>query len=76
MNGTIARVIGDKGFGFVRDTTGVEHFFHKTGFNGHWDDLVYDHDKGVKIPVEFDQEHSSKGPRATNVTRTDHPNQG
>lgn len=75
MTGTIARVIGDKGFGFVRDTTGVEHFFHKSGFLGHWDDLEFDHKKGLKIPVEFDQEESRKGPRATNVRRTDFPNQ-
>jgi cold shock CspA family protein len=26
-NGTIARLLIDKGFGFIRDESGVEHFF-------------------------------------------------
>ena len=28
-NGTIARLLIDKGFGFIRDESGVEHFFHQ-----------------------------------------------
>ena len=27
-NGTIARLLIDKGFGFIRDENGTEHFFH------------------------------------------------
>ena len=26
--GTIARLLIDKGFGFIRDEGGIEHFFH------------------------------------------------
>ena len=29
-NGTIARLLIDKGFGFIRDESGVEHFFHRS----------------------------------------------
>ena len=28
--GTIARLLIDKGFGFIRDESGVEHFFHRS----------------------------------------------
>ena len=27
--GTIARLLIDKGFGFIRDEGGIEHFFHR-----------------------------------------------
>ena len=30
-SGTIARLLIDKGFGFIRDESGVEHFFHRSG---------------------------------------------
>ena len=30
MTGTIARLLIDKGFGFIRDESGVEHFFHRS----------------------------------------------
>jgi len=29
-NGTIARLLIDKGFGFIRDEGGIEHFFHRS----------------------------------------------
>ena len=28
-SGTIARLLLDKGFGFIRDERGTEHFFHR-----------------------------------------------
>ena len=28
--GTIARLLIDKGFGFIRDEGGTEHFFHRS----------------------------------------------
>jgi cold shock CspA family protein len=33
-NGTIARLLIDKGFGFIRDESGVEHFFHRSSVRG------------------------------------------
>lgn len=78
MVGTVKNVIAKKAFGFVR-AAGKEYFFHKDDFIGHWDDLVNDHEHkhGDKdsIPVEFDVIPSAKGPRASKVRRTDHPNQ-
>ena len=32
--GTIARLLIDKGFGFIRDEGGVEHFFHRSAVRG------------------------------------------
>jgi cold shock protein len=75
MNGTIVRMMGDKGFGFLRGEDGREHFFHRSSVNGFFEDWVVDIDSGRKIQVTFDEEYSAKGPRATNVTRVDWPNQ-
>ena len=30
-SGTIVRLLTDKGFGFLSDEGGVEHFFHRSG---------------------------------------------
>ena len=32
QSGTIARLLLDKGFGFIRDERGTEHFFHVARF--------------------------------------------
>ena len=32
--GTIARLLIDKGFGFIRDEGGIEHFFHRSAVRG------------------------------------------
>ena len=32
--GTIARLLIDKGFGFIRDESGLEHFFHRSAVRG------------------------------------------
>ena len=60
--GTIARLLIDKGFGFIRDEGGIEHFFHRSSVQGvSFDGL----NEGQK--VSFDEEQSPKGPRAGNV---------
>ena len=33
-SGTIARLLIDKGFGFIRDESGIEHFFHRSSVRG------------------------------------------
>ena len=33
-SGTIARLLIDKGFGFIRDEGGIEHFFHRSSVRG------------------------------------------
>ncbi len=78
MNGTIKNIVVKRAFGFIiNPTTRTEYFFHRDDFNGHWDDLVNDHEaeKDSHIPVEFEVVPSPKGPRASKVRRADYPNQ-
>lgn len=62
MNGTVKRLVRDRGFGFIRDGAGNEWFFHRSGAQA-FDNLS----EGDR--VTFDEESSSKGPRASNVKR-------
>ncbi len=59
---TIVRLLTDKGFGFISDEAGVEHFFHQSSVpDGVFDSLR----EGQR--VEFAVEESTKGPRAGDV---------
>jgi CspA family cold shock protein len=62
MQGTIKRVIRDRGFGFIRSADGQEIFFHRSSLQ----ELNFD---GLKEGenVEFDVERGEKGPRAVSV---------
>jgi len=62
MQGTIKRVIRDRGFGFIRSADGKEVFFHRSSLQ----QLNFD---GLKEgeAVEFELEQGEKGPRATTV---------
>jgi len=62
MQGTIKRVIRDRGFGFIKSSEGQEVFFHRSGLQN----LNFD---GLKEGenVEFEMERGEKGPRAINV---------
>ena len=60
-SGTIKRIARDKGFGFIRDASGVEYFFHRSAVQGSFDTLA----EGQR--VSFEEEPSPKGPRATNI---------
>ena len=61
-SGTIKRVVRDKGFGFIRDESGLEHFFHRSSVRGTVFELLREGQR-----VEFDPEDSQKGPRAGNI---------
>jgi len=62
MNGTIKRLVGGKGFGFVAAGEGTEYFFHQSACNGvEFDDLR----EGQS--VTFEKGQGPKGPRAENV---------
>ena len=61
-NGTIARLLIDKGFGFIRDESGVEHFFHRSAVRQTVFELLREGQR-----VEFVVEESPKGPRAAEV---------
>jgi cold shock protein len=61
-NGTIKRLVRDRGFGFIRDDGGQEWFFHRSAVrDGSFDQL----NEGQR--VSFEEEPSAKGPRAGNV---------
>ena len=62
MQGTIKKVVRDKGFGFILTSDGKEVFFHRSGLQ----QMDFDGLKGGET-VEFEVEPSEKGPRATNV---------
>ena len=61
-NGTIKRLVRDRGFGFIRDDGGQEWFFHRSSVKVvNFDQL----NEGER--VTFDEEPSAKGPRAGNI---------
>ena len=62
MNGTIKRLVADKGFGFVAAQDGNEYFFHQSACaETRFDDLR----EGQA--VTFEKGHGPKGPRAESV---------
>ena len=62
MQGTIKRVIRDRGFGFIKSTEGQEVFFHRSGLQ----EINFDSLKEGES-VEFEVEKGEKGDRAINV---------
>ena len=67
MEGKIIRIVEDKGFGFIRsEETGLEYFFHRTGFNGNFEGLGRKVQRG-EVKVGFVVVTNPKGPRAENV---------
>jgi cold shock protein len=66
-NGTVKRLVSDKGFGFIRTQNGNEYFFHRSGVIGAgYDDLA----EGDKVTF-IQGEGSAKGLRAEQVQRTE-----
>jgi len=60
--GTIAKLVRDRGFGFIRGNDGKDVFFHRSGLNNlNFDEL----EQGTT--VDFEVENSPKGPRANKV---------
>lgn len=60
LNGTVKKLVSDRGFGFIAAEDGKEYFFHRDGVDN-FDALL----GGEK--VTFDVEPSPKGPRANHV---------
>jgi cold shock protein len=69
MKGSVKKIILDKGFGFIQGEDGNEYFFHRSGFNGYFDELARDYHGNIPINVEFDALNPPKGPRAENIFR-------
>ena len=66
LNGTIKRLVSDKGFGFILASDGNEYFFHNSACNQtRFDDLR----EGQA--VIFDRGQGPKGPRGENVRVTE-----
>jgi cold shock CspA family protein len=72
MTGTVIKVIADKSFGFIKGEDKLEYFFHRSDFNGHFEDLNSDVLNKIKVVVSFNPtDNPGKGPRARVVTRLD-----
>ncbi len=63
--GTIAKLVRDRGFGFIRGNDGKDVFFHRSGISG---GAFEDLEEGS--PVDFEVEQTDKGLRAANVRVT------
>ncbi|MBO0746320.1 MAG: cold shock domain-containing protein [Candidatus Dormibacteraeota bacterium] len=61
QNGTIKKLVSERGFGFIAATDGKEYFFHRSGTEADFDSL-----QGGE-QVTFQVEPSPKGPRAAQV---------
>ncbi len=60
--GTVKKLVGDRGFGFITAQDGSELFFHHSAVQGAAFDSLTEGQT-----VEFDTERGDKGPRAANV---------
>lgn len=60
-NGTIKRLVSDKGFGFILAENGTEYFFHSSACAERFDSLR----EGQAVTFEVGQ--GPKGPRAERV---------
>jgi cold shock protein len=63
VNGTVKRVVTERGFGFISAEDGQEYFFHRSGVDS---SLVFE-SIAVGERVTFEIERSDKGPRAGHV---------
>ena len=61
-NGTVKRLVSDKGFGFIAAADGNEYFFHQSACNG-----ISFAELREGQAVTFEQGQGPKGPRAENV---------
>ena len=62
-NGTVKKVVAERGFGFIVAEDAKEYFFHRGGLDS---SLDFDRLTGGER-VMFEIETSPKGPRATQV---------
>jgi cold shock protein len=62
-NGTIKKIVTDRGFGFIQADDGKEYFFHRSGVESA---TGFEMLAGGER-VQFEVEPSPKGPRAARV---------
>ena len=65
MQGSIVRLVRDRGFGFIKAENGSEVFFHASGVTGStpFDSLT----EGQTVTYEKEQDTRGRGERAVNV---------
>lgn len=63
MEGTIARKVDDRGFGFIKGNDGTDYFFHRSACESQ---IAFIQMRQGQV-VSFDITSSDKGPRADNV---------
>ena len=63
LNGTVKKLVSDRGFGFISASDGKEYFFHRNALETSTD---FDRLIGGER-VEFEPEASPKGPQAGKV---------
>jgi CspA family cold shock protein len=62
--GTIKKLMGERGFGFIGTDTGKEYFFHLSGVQGvQFDDLR----EGQRVEFTTENDPRGRGERAVNV---------
>jgi CspA family cold shock protein len=62
--GTIVRLVRDRGFGFIRTENGQEVFFHATGVEG----LPFDNlSEGQQVSFDIEQDTRGRGQRAVRI---------
>jgi cold shock CspA family protein len=66
MVGKLKTLNSEKSYGFIKGDT-ADYFFHRSDFDGHWQDLVEDWDANKEIMLEFEPKKTDKGLRAENV---------
>ena len=66
--GVVARIVGDRGFGFIRTESGSEIFFHASTLPpGVFDSLA----EGQSVEFEVEADPHGRGERAMNVQLVD-----
>lgn len=61
--GTVKKLVSDKGFGFISGDRGDVFFHHSAVVEGSFDNLRV----GQAVEYQIEQGQGGKGPRATNV---------
>ena len=62
--GTIKRLMGQRGFGFIGTDTGQEYFFHASGVHGGRFDALR---QGQQVEFTTEHDPGGRGERAVNV---------
>ena len=71
MIGKLEKIIVEKGFGFIQGEDGNQYFFHRSGFNGFFEELAQDYYNNQNVQLTFNPMKTDKGYRAEDVTRED-----